>query len=233
MRSLDGKIAIVTGAGRGIGRAISIELAGQGAIVFGGARTLESLQETASFISGSGRGEFVPLQLDVSDEADVKRCFEVAGQRGPVQILVNNAGVGSPAPLLDISLADWEGQMAINARGMFLMTREAARVMCPRGSGDVINLSSLAGKRPVPGFSAYSASKFAAVGFTEAVARELRKSGVRVTSLCPGAVATDLRKAAAPNEDAAAITQPEQIAGLVSFLLTQGFGARDLIVDVF
>lgn len=233
MRSVEGKVAIVTGAGRGIGRAISAELAKNGAIVFGAARTLASLEETRDLITSGGRGAFIPVSMDVSDEADVERCLTLAEARGPVEILINNAGIGAPAKLLEISADDWDRQMEVNARGVFLMTREVARRMSPRGGGDIVNLSSLAGKRPAPGFSAYTASKFAAVGFTEAVARELRKTGVRVMSLCPGAVATDLRKAAAPDEDLRGVTQPEQVAQLIVFFLTNGAGARDLELEIF
>jgi NAD(P)-dependent dehydrogenase (short-subunit alcohol dehydrogenase family) len=116
---------------------------------------------------------------------------------------------------------------------MYLFAREAARVMVPRKRGDIVNLSSLAGKRPVAGFAAYTASKFAAVGFSEAIARELRKDGIRVLSICPGAVATEMRKQVAPNENPDTISQPHQLAALIVFFLTLGEGARDLSLDLF
>lgn len=233
MSLLDGKLAIVTGAGRGIGRAISAELAMHGATVLGVARSADALEEVRAAIANAGRGTFVPIPLDVTSEGQVRDAFALAEGYGPIDIVINNAGIGNPGALLDISLADWEEQMAVNARGMFLFTREAARVMVPRKRGDIINVSSAAGKRAVPGFAAYTASKFAAVGFTEAIARELRKAGIRVTSVCPGAVATDLRRAAAPEEDAARITQPDQIASLIALLLTAGLSMRDMAIDIF
>lgn len=233
MPLLDGRFAIVTGAGRGIGRAISVELAAHGATVFGVARNADALEEVRAAIASTGLGTFVPMPLDATSEAEVRNGFVVAEGYGPVEIVINNAGIGNPGALLEISLADWEQQMAVNARGVFLFTREAARVMIPRKRGDIVNLSSAAGKRAIPGFAAYTASKFAAVGFTEAIARELRKAGIRVISVCPGAVATDLRKAAVPNEDAAQITQPDQVASLIALLLTQGATMRDMSIDVF
>jgi 3-oxoacyl-[acyl-carrier protein] reductase len=233
MQSLDGKIAIVTGAGRGIGRAISTELAAHGATVFGAARSAGPLEETRQIIEADRRGTFVPIPLDATRENEVQHCFSAAEAQGPVDILVNNAGGGAPAALLDVSLADWEQQMAVNVRSMFLFTREAARVMLPRQRGDIVNLSSLAGKKPIPGYAAYTASKFAAVGFSEAIARELRKGGIRVLSICPGAVATDMRKQVARQENPELITQPGQIASLIAFFLTRGVGARDLSFDLF
>ena len=233
MQSLEGKIAIVTGAGRGIGRAISMELAANGATVFGVSRSADSLEETRQLIEARGTAAFIPLALDATEEAAVQHCFAVAEAKGPVDILVCNAGGGAPSPLLDLSLADWEAQMAVNARSMYLFAREAARVMVPRKRGDIVNLSSLAGKKPVAGFAAYTASKFAAVGFSEAIARELRRDGIRVLSLCPGAVATDMRRQVAPGENPDTITQPRQLASLIVFFLTLGEGARDLSLDLF
>jgi 3-oxoacyl-[acyl-carrier protein] reductase len=233
MQSLEGKIAVVTGAGRGIGRAISVELAAHGATVFGVSRSSGSLEETRRLIGVEGAARFVPLVLDATQEADVQHCFAVAEAKGPVDILISNVGGGAPSPLRDLSLEDWEAQMAVNARSMYLFAREAARVMVPRKRGDIVNLSSLAGKRPVAGFAAYTASKFAAVGFSEAIARELRKDGIRVLSICPGAVATEMRKRVAPNENPNTISQPQQLASLIVFFLTLGEGARDLSLDLF
>lgn len=232
MLELEHKVAIVTGAGSGIGRAIAQELARLGATVVGAGRRAQPLDETRELIAETGGGEFVAMVLDVSVEPDVVECLAKVERLGPVEIVVNNAGCGMAASLLETRTEDWDAQMAANARAMFLMMRETARVMVPRGRGDIINLSSLAGKHPIAGFSAYAASKFAAVGFTASIARELRRSGIRVTSLCPGAVATDFRKASFPEEDAAAITQPGQLAALIGFLLTSGAGMRELSLDV-
>jgi len=233
MQPLEGKIPVVTGAGRGIGRAISMELAAHGATVFGVSRSSSSLEETRRLIGVEGAERFVPLALDATQEADVQHCFAVAEAKGSVDILISNVGGGAPSRLLDLSLVDWEAQMAVNARSMYLFAREAARVMVPRKRGDIVNLSSLAGKRPVAGFAAYTASKFAAVGFSEAIARELRKDGIRVLSICPGAVATEMRKQVAPNENPDTISQPHQLASLIVFFLTLGAGARDLSLDLF
>jgi NAD(P)-dependent dehydrogenase (short-subunit alcohol dehydrogenase family) len=231
--SLAGKVAIVTGAGDGIGRAVCLRLAMLGATVFGASRRQESLAQTSELLRTAGAKGFIGVPTDVTQEDQVCSLFAQVAKSGQLDILVNNAGAGMPAGLLDITLADWNAQMAVNARGVFLCTREAARQMLPHGSGDIINLSSLAGKHASAGFSAYVASKHAAVGFTEAISRELRRSNVRITSLCPGAVATEMRRKAAPNEDSAKITQPEQIATLIGFILTEGAGMRDMSLDIF
>jgi 3-oxoacyl-[acyl-carrier protein] reductase len=231
--SLAGKVAVISGAGGGIGRAISFELASLGATVFGASRSPGALSDTGALIRGAGYQTFIGIPTDVTMESQVCSLFAEVAKSGPLDILINNAGSGKPASLLDATVDDWDSQMAINARAVFLCTREAARQMLPRGSGDIINLSSMAGKRPAGGFSAYTASKHAAVGFTEAISRELRRANIRVCSLCPGAVATQMRRDVAPGEDPGTITQPEEVAALISFILTAGVGIRDFAMDIF
>ena len=231
--SLAGKVAVVTGAGGGIGRAICLELASQGVIVFGASRSPSALADTGALIRSAGYEPFISVPTDVTLESQVCSLFSEVAKSGPLDILINNAGSGKPARLLDATVDDWDSQMAINARAVFLCTREAARRMLARGSGDIINLSSMAGKRPAAGFSAYTASKHAAVGFTEAISRELRGTNIRVCSLCPGAVATRMRRNVAPGEDSRTITQPEGIAALISFILVAGVGIRDIAMDIF
>jgi NAD(P)-dependent dehydrogenase (short-subunit alcohol dehydrogenase family) len=231
--ALQGKIAVVTGASGGVGRAICNELAAHGATVFGAARTSVGLAETGAMIQRAGHGKFVGVRTDVTVEADVCSLFARVAGTGPLDILVNNAGAGTPASLLDIEASDWDFHMAINARSVFLCTREAARYMVPRKSGDIIILSSMAGKRPIGGFSAYSASKHAAVGFAGAISREVRKANIRVCCLCPGAVATSMRAKIAPAENSADITQPEAIGALIACVLISGARMRDLSLDIF
>ena len=228
-------VAIVTGAGRGIGRAVCEELARRGVRVIGISRTGSELDEVARSVAADGRGEFHPRIADVTKEAEVAGVVQFAmAEFGRIDILVNNAGSGAMAPFLDTSAEDWDRQMAVNARGPFLFAREAGRRMTERGQGRIVNISSMAGRRTGPQIAAYAASKFAAVGMTEVAGRELGRRGVRVYSLCPGAVATGMRREAAPDEDPSAIMQPSDIAALIAFLVVGGgSGLRDLALEVF
>lgn len=228
-------VAIVTGAGRGIGRAVSEALTRCGVSVIGTSRTERELDEVAGAVSREGNGRFYPCVADVAEEASIKTLVNYAvAEFGRVDILVNNAGTGTTAPFLETSAEDWDQQMAVNARGVFLVTREVGRLMAERGAGKIVNISSMAGKRSGPQIAAYAASKFAAVGMTEVAARELGRKGVRVYSLCPGAVATALRREAAPDEDPASIMQPSDLGALVAFLVAGGgAGLRDVVLEIF
>jgi 3-oxoacyl-[acyl-carrier protein] reductase len=232
MDSARRQVAIVTGAGRGIGRAVALRLAQDGFDVIAVARSQDALLRLAQ--DAQPPGVCHPISADVGDETAVRRVVEFVRERfGRVDVLVNNAGSGVLAPLLDTTLVDWEAQMATNARGMFLFTREVARLMLPRGSGRIVNLSSIAGRHPAHGVPAYTASKHAAVGFSDSIARELKRAGITVYSLCPGAVNTDLRRDAVPDEDPASITQPEDIAQLIHFLVAgAGCGLQSLELTV-
>lgn len=233
--TLEGKVAIVTGAGRGIGRAIALSLAAQGTAVAACARTQAQLESLAQEVHAAGHGRCLPLVADVTSEEDVRRVVaQTESHLGAMDILVNNAGGGVIKPLADTETAEWLEALNVNATSVFLFSREVAKRMILRGAGRIVNISSIAGRRPVAGIAAYAASKFAAVGLTEVLARELKRHGIRVYSLCPGAVDTELRRAAVPEEDRSRIMKPEDVAALVTFLVGGGGeGLRELELEIF
>ncbi|MCC7286555.1 MAG: SDR family oxidoreductase [Burkholderiaceae bacterium] len=234
MSSAAAPVAIVTGAGRGIGRAVALRLAAAGWQVAACARTAAQLDSLAAE-AAAGTGRCLPLVADVTREDDVLRVVDAAERTlGPLDALVNNAGGGALGPLTETLTEQWLQAMHVNATGAFLFSREAARRMLPRGRGRIVNLSSIAAHRPAGGMAAYAASKYAVVGLTEVMARELRRHGIRVYSLCPGAVDTELRRAGVPDEDRSRIMQPQDVAALVAFLLAgEGSGLRELELEIF
>lgn len=181
---LDGKLAIVTGGGSGIGEATARVFANAGATVVVTGRRLEPLQRVASEIGGHA------IACDVSDQADVRAMFaEALKISGRVDVLLNNAGGPGPiAPVAEVDMEAWIGCMNINLIGAMYCLQEAAKIMSAQKSGSIINMSSLMGIQGYPMRSAYVASKFALIGITETMARELGPVGVRVNALMPGAV---------------------------------------------
>lgn len=218
--SLSGQIALVTGGGRGIGAAIASKLAGMAATVILCGRTEKTLSETASNISDHG-GQSRVIPADVSDLGSVQHLAkEVEREFGRLDILVNNAGVGSfSAPLHEMTPEDWERVLNTNLRGVFYCIRAFAPMMIRAGKGHIINISSLAGKNPVPNGAAYSASKWGLNGLSYSVAEELRKYNIRVSVVCPGSVNTEL----SPHEgkDARKMLVSADIAHVVAMLATQ------------
>jgi NAD(P)-dependent dehydrogenase (short-subunit alcohol dehydrogenase family) len=181
---LDGKTAIITGGGSGIGAACATVLASAGARVVVAGRRLEALQRIADETGG------IAVACDVTDHAQVVSLFEQArAVSGSVDVLINNAGIPGPvAPVADVDLDAWRQCIDINIFGALHCLKEAARIMREQKSGSIVNMSSLMGIQGYPMRTAYSASKFALIGMTEAAARELGPYGVRVNALLPGAV---------------------------------------------
>jgi len=218
-RSLAGKVAIITGASRGIGRAIAALFAAEGAAVVLAARDTAQLEENANAIAQPG-GRALAVPVDVADEASVTRLFvRTAEVFGLVDILVNAAGAFARAPLAEMTTATWDAVLNVNLRGTFLCCREAFRVMPPRG-GIIVNFSSLSGVPKVekfPGNGAYVTSKFGVAGLSEALALEGKPLDIRVIAVSPGAVDTEMLRAAAPHLKAG--TTPEQMARIVLFLV--------------
>lgn len=183
--SLTDRTALVTGAGNGLGRAIALEIAARGARVVLSGRRRETLDEVALEIGAQAR---VAIVDTASEESVAALAAELATEE--ISVLVNNAGVAGPvAPLTDISVAEWDDVFAVNVRGVFLMCRAFLPPMIRRGSGDVINLSSVSGKRPLIRRTPYTASKMAVIGLTTTLAYEVGPLGISVNTLSPGPVA--------------------------------------------
>ena len=184
---LAGRTALVTGAGRGLGRAITLALGACGMRVVLSGRDLANLHATAALAGAEGIGTLV-APVDVSDEGSVA-SLALSLERETISVLINNAGVPGPvAPLSEVTVEEWDEVFAVNVRGMFLMCKAFIPPMVQRGSGDVINLASVSGKRPLARRSPYCASKMAVIGLTVTLAAEVGPLGVNVNSLSPGPV---------------------------------------------
>lgn len=220
--SLQGQVAVVTGAGRGIGAATARLFAAEGAAVVLASRTGSELEAVRGEIAATaGADRVLAVATDVASEADIVALFRQTLERfGDLHVLVNNAGTFRGAPVEELSADDWDAVMAVNARGPFLASREALRHFRALGHGGaIVNLSSLGGLRGTPkfkGFAAYSVSKFAVVGLTECLAVEARELGVRVNCVAPGAVDTRMLHEAAPFLRTE--TSPDDVARTIRFL---------------
>jgi 3-oxoacyl-[acyl-carrier protein] reductase len=218
--SLAGQVAVVTGAGRGIGAAIARRLARLGASVVLAGRTLSRLTGTADAIVTSGYRAHT-IGCDVTSVESVRELAQsVQDKFGRLDILVNNAGIGGFAtPLHQLAVEDWDRILNTNLRGVFYAIRAFAPLMIRARSGHIINVSSLAGKNALPNGAAYAASKWGLNGLTYSVAEELRAHNIRVTVICPGSTNTDLSPHA--GKDPSRMLQPEDVAHVVEMLVTQ------------
>ena len=216
MENLTGKVALVTGAGKGIGRALAVALAHEGVHVGLLARSANQLQAVAAELQALGVRTSMAA-ADVADEAAVNAAVtHLSRELGPVDILINNAGIGTFAKFLDMPVADWEHIIQVNLLGVYYTTRAVLPAMLARQAGDIINISSTAGQRGAAGSSAYSASKFAVMGLTEALMQEVRKSNIRVSALAPSTVATELAMSNNLTDgNPEKVMQPEDIAEFV------------------
>jgi 3-oxoacyl-[acyl-carrier protein] reductase len=218
--SLQGQVAVITGAGRGIGAAIARKLAQMGALVVMCGRQSAPLESTAAAILKAG-GQAHAAECDVRDLRSVESlAARVEREFGRTDILVNNAGVGSfSGPLHELPPDSWEQVMNTNLRGVYYGIRSFAPMMIHARRGHIINISSLAGKNALPNGAAYAASKWGLNGLSYSVAEELRAYNIRVSVVCPGSVHTEL----SPHQgkDPKKMLQPEDVAHVVAMLLTQ------------
>jgi 3-oxoacyl-[acyl-carrier protein] reductase len=217
---LSGQVAVVTGAGRGIGAAIALRLAVLGASVVPCGRTLKLLETTAASISALG-AHAQALACDVTDLASVQAlAAAVKSNFGRIDILINNAGVGSfAAPLHEMTPEAWEKILSTNLRGVFYCVRSFAPMMIKAGTGHIVNISSLAGKNALPNGAAYAASKWGLNGLSYSIAEELRGHGIRVSVVCPGSVDTELSPHT--GKDPNKMLKPDDVAHVVAMLVTQ------------
>jgi 3-oxoacyl-[acyl-carrier protein] reductase len=216
MESLQGKIAIVTGAGKGIGKAIAIALAKEGVQVGLIARTSKDLEAVAAEITALGvKAAFAVA--DISSITEVNKAVEsIQSELGNTDILINNAGTGTFGKFLELSPEQWENQIKVNLFGVYYATRAVLPQMIERKTGDIVNVSSTAGLTGAAVTSAYSASKFGVMGLTESLMQEVRKHNIRVTAMAPSTVVTELAVSANlinNNEDR--LMHPEDFAELV------------------
>ncbi len=217
---LKGKVAIVTGSGRGIGRAIALVLAKRGTHVVAAARTVEQIDLLAEQITAAG-GKATAIPTDVTEEASVLALFKkVREDLGRLDVLVNNAGLGIYGEMIDFDVEDFDRVLAVNLRGTFLCSREAMRMMVPRKEGYIINISSVVGLKSYPNQGAYTASKHGVMGLTKTLALEAQEHNIRVSAILPGGVDTELVGLARPDLDRSILMQPDDIAQTVLFLLS-------------
>jgi 3-oxoacyl-[acyl-carrier protein] reductase len=218
--NLEKQVAIVTGAGRGIGRAISIGLAMCGAHVVLVARTDSQLQEVAQSIR-QGNGLATVIATDLGEERQIVAIFERVRQLlGRVDVLVNNAGIGIFGPLAEFAAEDFDRVITTNLRGTFLCCREAMKLMMRQKSGYIINISSVVGFKGYPNQAAYTASKHGVMGLTKSLAVEAQKYGIRVSAILPGGVNTGMVGDARPDLQVDELLKPEDIVQSVLYLLS-------------
>jgi NAD(P)-dependent dehydrogenase (short-subunit alcohol dehydrogenase family) len=216
---LAGRVAVVTGASRGIGAATAAAIAAAGAQVVLAARDREALERVADRIRQAG-GRATPVPTDVSRGADVERLFAVAGGTGPVTALVCAAGVLTPARFAETTPEIWEETLAVNLTGSFLCCRAAFTAMAAAGEGRIVTIASLSGvyaTEKFPGLAAYNVSKYGVIGLTEAIAVEGREHGISAICVSPGAVDTQMLRRANPSLRPG--LTPDDVADLIVALL--------------
>jgi len=219
-KRLSSKVAVVTGASRGIGRAISVALGAEGAAVVLAARSLEKLRSTGELVTRAG-GSAEIVVTELRDEDSIKALVKVVAEKyGKLHVLVNNAGATHSAKLEQTVTEDWDRCMQVNARAPFILCREALPLLRQGEGGCIVNIASVVGVKGYPLQSAYTSSKHALRGMTMSLAEELRGSNVRVHLLCPGGVDTEMVANVRPDIRKEDLIQPGEIAELVLYLVT-------------
>ena len=220
MEKLSGKVAIITGGGTGIGQGVALMLSGEGCRVVLSGRRKAPLEEVLEKISAQG-GKGLAVEGDVSEASDVDRLVSAAQETfGQIDILVNNAGIGGGGTIHEHDIQTWDQVMAVNLRGPFLTSRAVLPKMRARSQGHIINISSESGLEYYQGNGAYGVSKHALNALGEFIQRENQEYGVRVDTICPGMVITEMTQNS-PGLDHSKCLYPEDIAELVLWLLTR------------
>ena len=218
---LDNKVAIVTGAGRGIGKAIAVSFAAAGAKVVCTARSKDEINAVAQQIDG------LAVPCDMVDEQQIRELIDATvSELGPIDILVNNAGAVARLPVHELPTEEWDNVLNVNLRGVFLCTKYALPSMLEQGSGCIINISSGAGVVGPANRSAYAASKHGVMGVTKTLVAEYLMQGIRSHVILPDATVSRMRSEGFPTEDPDSLIQAEDIADAAVFLATQRTTAR-------
>jgi short-subunit dehydrogenase len=218
-KPLTGKVALVTGANRGIGLAIARRLAALGASLSLCARDGNRLETVAASLRKM-ETKVVTIVADLTHSSEIAGLVQKTEQSaGPIEILVNNAGVGTFRPIHEASESEWDTILDTNLKAVFLLTKAVAPGMIQRKSGHIINIGSLAGKNAIAGAAIYCASKWGLLGLTQCAAEDLRAHGIRVSAVCPGSVATNFSPHG--NKDIRKMLQPDDIAHAVEMIVTQ------------
>lgn len=232
---LSGKVAIVTGASAGIGRASALALAAEGARVVITARRQERLDALASEINAMNTQAY-PVAGDANDEVTAKRCVETAlNEAGRIDILLNNAGMGNYKNLADTSLEEYDQLMNTNMRTTFIFSRHVVPVMLLQKQGTILMISSMAGLYGFANQAVYCATKFAQVGFAQSLDKELRPSGIKVGVICPGGVKTEFAIGTGRTEEGVAqstMLEPTDVAEAVLLACTQAPGSRIIEIQM-
>lgn len=228
---LRGMTALVTGAGRGIGRSIAERLAGEGAAVALNARTEGDLRDVQSAIDARG-GRAVIARGDITDDEALRNVMKIVDRElGRIDILVNNAGIGQFAPVRDLSVDDFDAMWMLNMRALFQTTKLALERMERQESGAIVNISSLAGKNAFVGGAGYAATKWALIGFSRCLMLEVREKNIRVVTVCPGSVDTTFSGARNPDK-AGKILTPDDVAEAVLVAVTLPSRAMISEIDI-
>lgn len=232
---LAGKVALITGASAGIGYAAALALASEGANLVLTARRQERLTELTAEVRRLG-GEAVSVVGDAREETVAQQAVAAATDKfGRLDILINNVGVGNYKNLVETSPTDYDEMMDSNVRSTFLFTRYAAPVMIAQQSGTILMISSMAGKYGFAGEAVYCATKFAQIGFAQALDKELRPHGIKVGAICPGGVKTEFAIGKGRTEAGVAqssMLEPEDVAGAILLACTQSAGSRIIEIQM-